>query len=171
MHEGPDRVDHDQLFNFRLWKLVALASAPVIRLCEGRFGIARREWLVLAVLARDGESSPSGLAERATLDRARLSKAIRSLQIKQLVVRTAMPGDHRRALVRLSESGWAVVRELHPLIVEINARVLSVLDETTRAMLDDALLRLTEQAERVNQDVALDVRADRHRGGARKPLG
>lgn len=169
MQAPSDRVDHDRLFNFRLWKLAALAGAPVIRLCEGRYGINRREWLLLAVLARDGELSPSGLAEHASLDRARSSKAFGNLLAKQLVVRTALPGDRRQALVKLSTSGWELVHDLYPQIAEINARVFSVLDAATRDVFDNALRTLTEHAAQVNQDLARDVQADRHRGGARKP--
>lgn len=164
----PAPVDHDQLFNFRLWKLMSLTSAPVIRLCEGKYGISRREWLVLAVLARDGECSPSSLAERATLDRARASRAISTLSLKQLVGRVEQRGDRRRALVNLSETGCSLVRELHPQIAEINARVLAALDVPTRAAFNEILQLLTKQAAIVNQDLALDVHADRHRGGARR---
>lgn len=149
--------------------MAALAGAPVIRLCEGRYGINRREWLLLAVLARDGELSPSALAERASLDRARSSKAFSNLLTKQLVVRTALAGDRRQALVKLSVSGWSLVRELYPQVCEINNRVFAVLDAPARAAFGNALRLLTEQAARVNQDLARDVQADRFRGSARKP--
>src|SRR5688572_11079077 len=57
----------DDLLNYRLLRLFALGGAPVIRLLEGRYGIARREWRVLALLAAHGGMSPSALAERAHL--------------------------------------------------------------------------------------------------------
>ena len=37
----PDTLD--DLLNYRLMRLFAVSGAPVVRLCEGRYGIARRE--------------------------------------------------------------------------------------------------------------------------------
>ena len=42
----------DDLLLYRLSRLLAVGGSPVIRLCEGRFGITRREWRVRALLDR-----------------------------------------------------------------------------------------------------------------------
>ena len=65
----------DDLLNYRVLRLHALGGAPVIRLLEGRYGIARREWRLIALLAARGPLSPSALAEAAQLDRPRTSRA------------------------------------------------------------------------------------------------
>ncbi|MEG2632758.1 MAG: MarR family transcriptional regulator, partial [Comamonas sp.] len=44
----------DELLLFRIGRLLAIAGAPVIRLCEGQYGITRREWRLIAVLAQQG---------------------------------------------------------------------------------------------------------------------
>jgi len=64
----------DKLLNYRLLRLYAARTAPVTRLMEGRWGMTRREWRLLALMAEFGASSPSELAERAQLDRACKSK-------------------------------------------------------------------------------------------------
>ncbi len=46
-----------------------VAGGMVTRLCEGRFGITRREWRVPAVLVKEQGILPSQLAERAQLGR------------------------------------------------------------------------------------------------------
>ena len=61
----------DDLLLYRISRLLGVAGSLVIRLCEGRFGITRREWRVLALLAQDEGLLSSQLAERAQLDRAR----------------------------------------------------------------------------------------------------
>lgn len=164
----PFAFDFERLFNFRLWKLSALAGAPVIRLCEGRYGVTRREWRLLAALARDGASSPSALADRCSLDRVRTSRAIGSLVAKGLIERAVAANDPRRATVRLSASGNALVQEIAPIIADINARVLAALDGAQQELLDEFLTRLTDVAAQVNQELATDVRATRHAGGARR---
>lgn len=156
--------DLDDLLNYRLVRLSAVSGAPVIRLCEGRYGIARREWRILALLAARGPLSPSDLAAHADLDRARTSRAIGALVSKRLVDRVALPGDKRRARVALTDQGRSLYDELFPQVAEINRRVLAVLDEALVAQFDVALERLTAHAAMVNRQVVQDVHADRHRG-------
>jgi DNA-binding MarR family transcriptional regulator len=158
----------NELLNYRLLKLQALSGAPVIRLLEGRYGIARREWRLLGLLAARGPLSPSTLAEEAQLDRPRTSRAIGSLVTKGLLRRQTLPGDARQARVALTEAG----RELHdtilPQVAELNVAVLDAVDEPTLHALDQALVLLTERARQINLERVRDVRADRRAGGSRR---
>jgi len=160
--------DLDDLLNYRLMRLFAVGGAPVVRLCEGRYGIARREWRILALLAAHGPLSPSALADHGDLDRARTSRAIGSLVRKKLAARVAQPGDARRAVVALTESGRRLYDELFPQVARINQQVLAVLDAPLQHALDEALARLTIHAAQLNRELALDVQADRRRGGSRR---
>ena len=98
----------DDLLLYRLTRLLAVAGGMVIRLCEGRFGITRREWRMLATLASHGELGSSQLAEQAQLDRARTSKAVGSLVAKQLITRAHLTGDRRQVVLRLTDRGQAL---------------------------------------------------------------
>jgi DNA-binding MarR family transcriptional regulator len=158
----------DELLNYRLLRLYASSVAPVTRLMEGRFGISRREWRLLALMARQGALAPSVLAERAHLDRPRTSRAIGSLVAKKLARRSAQPGDARRALVGLSDAGQRLFDEVFPQVAAMNTRVLEVIDEATLNALDHALAVLTTHATQLNRETALDVRADRRAGGSRR---
>jgi DNA-binding MarR family transcriptional regulator len=158
----------DDLLNYRLMRLFALSGAPVVRLCEGRYGISRREWRIVALLAAHGALGPSELASRGDLDRARTSRSIQSLAVKKLVQRTAQPGDGRRAIVALTATGRALYDELFPQVAEINRRMLARLDEALLEPLDAALAQLTRDAAQVNQEVVLDASADRRHGGSRR---
>src|SRR6516225_6248775 len=95
----------DDLLVYRLSRLLSVAGSMVIRLCEGRFGITRREWRLIATLASHGELSSSGLAEHAQLDRARTSKAVGSLVEKELIARSHPVGDRRQVLLCLTGRG------------------------------------------------------------------
>ena len=158
----------DDLLNYRLARLVSVSGAPVIRLCEGRYGISRREWRILATLASHGALSPSVLAERGGLDRARTSRAISGLVAKQLIERVELPGDRRRARVALCDSGRQLYDELFPQVAEINRRVAEVLCDEVLDAFDNALARLAAQAARLNRETATEVHADRRRGGSRR---
>ncbi len=166
---APDAID--DLLLYRLNRLLATAGSMVIRLCEGRFGITRREWRVLALLARHPGLMSSQLAERAQLDRARTSRAVTSLVAKQLVAREAGRADRRQARLALTADGQALYAQLFPLVTAINQDVLGVLDAPQLALLDAALDRMQQRSEALVSAAVLP-KADRRRGGrARRTMG
>ena len=161
----------DDLLLYRLSRLLAVGGSPVIRLCEGRFRITRREWRLLATLAEHGGAlGSSQLAEVAQLDRARTSRAIGSLVEKGLIWRTQPAGDRRHVLLRLSEAGAAIHAELFPLVRQINAELMAALEPAEAEQFDRSLARLQAQAERLLSSACADLpKADRRHGGSRSP--
>lgn len=160
----------DDLLLFRLSRLLAVGGASVVRLCEGRYGITRREWAVLSLLWQQQGLGPSELADRVQLDRARTSKALGQLLTKQLVRREPRPGDRRRALLWLTPAGEALVAELLPQVFQINAQLLQVLNTPEVDALDQALARLQQQALALNQaQEPGSPKADRRLGRRRRP--
>jgi DNA-binding MarR family transcriptional regulator len=157
----------DDVLLYRLSRLLASAGGMVIRLCEGRFGITRREWRILALLAQEEGLLSSQLAQRAQLDRARTSKAITSLAAKRLLERRTIPGDRRQAALALTASGRAVYDQLFPLVLEINRELLAALPDAGVQRLDAALDTLQQRADAMMADAELP-KADRRRGAARK---
>ncbi len=159
-----------ELLNYRLAALVAVGGAPVIRLCEGRFGISRREWHVLGLLHAAGPQSPSDLAASCHLDRARVSRAISALSLKKLVKRSALPTDHRRATVELTASGKALQARVFAEVSAINARLVEGLDDAQLAALHELLAQLKTRADEVRRETATgDHPADRWKGSAARP--
>ena len=154
----------DDVLLYRLSRLLGTAGSMVIRLCEGSYGITRREWRVIAVLAQGEDLLSSQLAERAQLDRARTSKAITSLVAKQLVRREPRPGDRRQAALALTDAGRALYAELFPQVLRINHDLLAALPGREVESLDQALDLLQRQAQTLVAQAQLP-KADRRRGG------
>ena len=166
-----DPTGLDDLLLYKLSRLLSVGGSMVIRLCEGRFGITRREWRVIAWLAREQDLLSSQLAERIQLDRARTSRAVSSLVAKKLVRRQTGTSDRRQARLALTERGRALHRELFPLVCEINRGLLSVLPAADVRRLDHMLASLQQQADGMVQ-VAELPKADRRRGArARLAMG
>jgi DNA-binding MarR family transcriptional regulator len=161
----------DDLLLYRVSHLLAVAGSMVIRLCEGRFGITRREWRIVALLARADGLLSSELAQRAQLDRARTSRAITSLVGKKLVRRETGEGDRRQARVSLTAAGRALHAQMFPLVRQINVGLLQPLSAADVARLDTQLDALQQQADRMLESAQLP-KADRRRGQrARRSLG
>lgn len=158
----------DDLLNYRLSRLFAASGAMVIRLCEGRYGITRREWRLIALLAAHGAMSPSRLSERAHLERPRTSRHITELAARGLIRRVPDPQDRRRAEVELTPAGQRLYDELFPQSVRFNCEVLSVLSRAELEGFERAMAKLTENAERIASARPVPERADRRHGGARR---
>lgn len=158
-----DPVTLDDLLLYRISRLMGVAGTPVIRLCEGRFGITRREWRILALLIREEGLLSSQLAEKAQLDRARTSKAITSLVAKKLLQRQSRPADRRQAVLALTEAGRALYESLFPLVRQINRDLLAGLSDADIERLEVALDSLQQRAEVMLAQAELP-KADRRRG-------
>jgi DNA-binding MarR family transcriptional regulator len=171
-------LKHDDLLNYQLKRLLTLGGAPAIRLCEGRFGVARMEWRLLAALAEDGAMPLSALVSRTAIDQARVSRAVERLVGKQLVQRTPVaktalrqPGERAgsRQLLALTDAGHELYREMFPALARINSRIMAALDEDQARMLEDLLQRLTAQAQEIlAEGGGVDARAERRLGGSRR---
>ncbi len=160
----------EDMLLYRLSHLTGSAGAMVVRLCEGGYGITRREWGVLAQLHGQAQGVlPSVLAARMQRDRARTSRALSALQAKGLVERVVLPHDRRSVRVSLTVAGEALYAELMPQVQSINARILAALDPAQQETLDGLLHLLRQQAQRLLAEMDPQLpRADRRRGG-RKP--
>jgi DNA-binding MarR family transcriptional regulator len=153
----------DDLLLYKINRLLAVGGSMVIRLCEGRFGITRREWRVIARLARDEDLLSSELAERIQLDRARTSRAVTSLAAKKLLRRETGVADRRQARLNLTAEGRKLYDELFPLVCEINQGLLAPLPREDLQRLDASLAAMQAQADRMVAQAELP-KADRRRG-------
>ncbi|TWG81851.1 DNA-binding MarR family transcriptional regulator [Cupriavidus gilardii J11] len=157
------------LLNYRLARLVAASGAPVIRLCEGKYGVSRREWHLLGLLAAFGPLAPSELADRCHLDRTRVSRAITQMSGKGLIRRLGVPGDQRRARVELTDQGRALHAAMFGDIAAINSELVRGFTAEQLAVLDGMLNALTTRAEQVRQQFDTSISTNRWRGGAARP--
>lgn len=156
----------NDLLLYRLGRLVSTGGSLVVRLCEGQFGITRREWRLLAQLALKPGLSPTELASLASLDKARTSRAIGGLVDKGLLERRPLPQDRRQAELVLTAAGQALYEQLMPEARRINRELLAPLSAAELVQLDGLLTRLQTHASLVVQhnDDQLP-RVQRHKGG------
>lgn len=159
----------NDLLLYRLGRLSTNAGAMVVRLCEGGYGITRREWGVIGHLHEQGPLAPSALALRFELDRARTSRMITSLVTKGLVARQAVPGNRRQAVLELTPAGVVLYEQLMPQVQDINRRILSTLSPDEMAQLDNFIGRLHGRIDEVRQELDAALPRTQRRLGQRRP--
>ena len=75
-------------------------------------GVARSEWRVLAVLEELGPLSVLDLTEAALSPQPTVTHAVRRLEERGLVTRTAGANDRRQRIVAITTAGAALTRQL-----------------------------------------------------------
>lgn len=159
----------NELLMYRINRLLAVAGSLVIRLCEGGYGITRREWGLLMWLAEHPAGvPPTELARQVGLDRARTSRTLTSLLAKKLITREPAPGDKRQARVALTPAGRAVHDALLPQIKALNQGLLQGLAPEAIEALDQTLAALQARADVLVAEHADLPRTYRLRGGRRR---
>ena len=111
---------------------------------EAAFGLSLAEWRVLVVVGRFGTITPSTVAERADMDKVKVSRATACLVATGLLEQGPAPHDGRARLLRLTRKGRAVHDSIVPLALAMEAQLASGLSDEEWTMLRTCLRRLQE---------------------------
>lgn len=76
--------------------------------------VSEQQWRVLRVLAEAGPLDATEVAERACLLAPSLTRIMRSLEERRLIMRDRDSGDGRRVRLTISAGGLAMIRDLLP---------------------------------------------------------
>lgn len=106
------------------------------------FGLVLREWRVMAMLARHEPLSASELVARSPLDKASVSRAISSLEQRDLVSVAPSTEDARVKVLHLTNAGWVLYGKIAPRSVARQKALMSVLTVSERASLMSMLDRI-----------------------------
>lgn len=138
--------DIEQSLTFRISSLYGVLSAGTIQELSGTFGLAFREWRVMAILAKHEPLSASDLVARSPMDKASVSRAVSSLVRRKLVVVAQDESDARVKVLRLTEEGWDLYQRVAPRSVARQKALLSALTTSERESLYFMLDRIEKEA-------------------------
>jgi len=134
-----------QLSEFLAHQLIA-ASRRVTRVLSDRydeaFGLTVAEVSVLVVVAESGSLSPTGIADAASMDKVRVSRASASLVAKGLLRQARDPDDGRGRLLRLTRKGQGVNDGIGPVAREFEAMLTGLFNKPDQTNLRRILARL-----------------------------
>jgi DNA-binding MarR family transcriptional regulator len=119
-------------------------SQAFARKVEAR-GVTVAEWVVLRELYDADDAAPARIAERIGMTRGAITKLADRLLAKALIERRDNPQDGRSQLLRLSETGRALVPELARLADRNDAEFFDHLTPDDRARLEQILRGVVER--------------------------
>lgn len=144
--------------------LIRLVSVRLVRLSElilrigtlafrDRFGVKSTDLRILVMLGAYQPISVNEVSRRTHIDKAWISRSLRGLLRRKLVIKTAHPTDSRASLLSLTKAGEALLREIAPVAMAYQRellrglpsrdveRVLGILSERAEEMLQLATER------------------------------
>jgi DNA-binding MarR family transcriptional regulator len=138
------------LEDFAPYRLAVAAHAVSRALSEvytKEFGLSIPEWRVLANLGRCGPLNAGELADRSSMDKPKVSRALQRLEARGLVQRTVVSADRRQVRLALTRRGRLQFRQIAALALEWEAKLLGNLSSAERATFNRVLTRLMQQVE------------------------
>jgi DNA-binding MarR family transcriptional regulator len=147
--------------SFRMNILVGLWTRLASEMNARDFSLDQREWRIVGLLGGYAPMSLLGLAREAKVDKSQASRSVSGLIERGLVRRESDTSDGRGVQLSLTPEGRALYRKVFARAVKRNEDLMSVLSPKERAVLEEALARLTAHA----QDTLARVRGSRPGSG------
>ena len=138
------------LTNFLPYVLVNLAkqtSDVFSRTYKREFGITVAEWRVIAWVALDGTLTASQICKLSTMDKVKVSRAIKLLRDKELIIETPDEQDNRVKHISFTEKGKALYAGIVPKAQRWEGELLKVLSAGEYRDLMNIFDKLTAQLE------------------------
>lgn len=165
LSEPPHLAD---MLMYRLYQAWSQSNPVFVRMCEGRFGITRREWRILACAVEGGIMNSAELAAAAKLDLARTSRTLGALCEKGWLRRLHDSADRRVVRVEATPEGIARYQALLPEVSRLNDLLVQDLSDSEVVLLRNFLARIEQRGRRMAEDNIVTEKASRRDGGTRR---
>jgi DNA-binding MarR family transcriptional regulator len=113
-----DYTLHNRI-GFKVTRLARLMEARLEKQI-GEHGVTRLMWCVLRGVGMEGVTTPSALASYICIARPAISRLLKSMEKKGLLVRNGTDGDARFTAVHLTAEGKRKMELCHVLVKELN---------------------------------------------------
>ncbi len=136
-----------KLRNFLPYRLAVLSnriSQSIAERYEERFSLSIPEWRVMAVLGEEPNLSAAEVADRTTLDKVAVSRAVKNLLAGNRLERHFSSDDRRRSVLSLSTNGRQIYEQVLPLALTYEQVLLSGLNQEEQKSLDNILEKLAD---------------------------
>lgn len=140
-----DSVQLKQFVPYRMVHLAANISLALSKIYKQEFDITIPEWRVLAQLASQKKLYSKNIGEITSMDKSKVSRAVKALENKHYLIRLTDKNDNRAAYLSLTTQGVALYQKIAPKALEWEKQLIAVLDESEYKSLLNILDKLDKQ--------------------------
>ena len=145
--QGEPALVLEAFMPYRLAVLAHATSRALAGVYAEKFGLSIAEWRILANLGRCGPLYAGELAERSSLDKPKVTRALQRLEAAGFTQRVVGSQDRRQVRILLSRRGRSVFREIAALALEWEKNFLAPLAKGERQALERILTKLMQRVE------------------------
>ncbi len=156
-------LELERFLPYRLSVLAGDVSRALSQIYAREFGLSVPEWRILANLGRFGPLNAGDLAERSSLDKPKVTRALQKLEARQLVQRAVDARDRRQVRLSLTRRGRSMLGEIAALALDWERRLLAGLEADDQAALERIFGRLATRTEELRAEGASQPPARRRR--------
>jgi len=106
---------------------------------EAEFGLIRPEWTVLICLTHENGIAQKDICEITEQPSNTVSRAVKTLVLKGHVERRSDPIDGRRDVLRITKTGRVLYKQVVPMFVAGEEKMLACLSAKEKVQLDNIL--------------------------------
>ncbi|RPH61463.1 MAG: MarR family transcriptional regulator [Burkholderiales bacterium] len=110
----------------------------------GRFDVTPVQYAALAAIGHQPDIDATRLSQLIALDRSTTGSVLERLEAKSLVLRSPSPEDRRIKLLRLSDSGRTLLRNVDAAVERAQQRIVAPLRPQERKTFIRLLTQLVE---------------------------
>jgi DNA-binding MarR family transcriptional regulator len=145
-HQASPRSLQDFL-TFRLARLNQALNNQVTDVLSKHAQIGLTEWRVLSILASSDAGTARDVANVTGIDPAMISRALKQLEARGLVLTVRDSTDRRARQVRLTTSGRRLYEDVVPVMRNRQEALLNALSPDVRIIIFDAIDKLMDAAQ------------------------
>lgn len=139
------KLELETFLPYRLNVLASIVSQGLAGIYAKRYGIGVPEWRVMATLGQFGAMTAKDIGGHSHMHKTKVSRAVATLEKRQMVQRRANRQDLREAFLSLTDTGRAVYDDLVPVALTFAADLTEGLSRPERAELEALLAKLTKR--------------------------
>lgn len=138
--------DLSRHLTYRIARLQARLNAQATELLKTHADISLSEWRVLAVMSNPDVTTQKDVLEAMGLDKGQVSRTLKRLETRQLIIMTSSTGDQRKRHVALSPKGQDLVQMILPIMKRRQAHLQSDLSAEEVNQLFELLNKLERKS-------------------------
>ena len=138
-------VQLKQFVPYRVVHLAANISVALSKIYKQEFDISIAEWRVLAQLAEQQKLYSKNIGEITSMDKSKVSRAVKALESKRYLLRKMDEKDNRAAYLSLTTQGKALYQKIAPKALQWERQFIAVLENNEHTELMKILEKLDKQ--------------------------
>jgi DNA-binding MarR family transcriptional regulator len=145
-------VQLKQFVPYRMVHLAANISLALSKIYKQEFDINIPQWRVLAQLAQQQKLYSKDIGDITSMDKSKVSRAVKALENKHYLIRQIDKKDNRAAYLSLSVKGEALYQKIAPKALQWERQLIAVLEASEHKDLMKILDKLDKQVLQIGAD-------------------